>query len=203
MCSAGDRCAWPAVCNGSHLVEWVAYAFYLAHLRMCACVRVRICKQMKKRLREIRLRSEYACFLSVHACVRASMFLGGKEKEMNVIRSWWNKNCFAINLFIRFFGFGCAGSSLLHDLFSGSGERGHSPEAVHRLLTAAASLLVGPPGVWASVSAARGLSSCGLWAQSLAGVWNLPRRGTEPTPTALAGGFLSTVPPKKSLSTCF
>lgn len=67
----------------------------------------------------------------------------------------------------------------------------------------AAFLVVGPPGVWASVSVARGLNSCGFWAQLLVGMWTLPRRGIEPMPSVLAGGFLSTVTPKKSLSTCF
>ena len=29
-------------------------------------------------------------------------------------------------------------------------------------------------------------------------MWDLPRAGTEPVPSALAGGFLTTVPPGKS-----
>ena len=57
---------------------------------------------------------------------------------------------------------------------------------------------------------ARGLSSCGSQAlehrlgsrgaraQLLRGMWDLPRTGIEPGPPALAGGFLTTVPPGKS-----
>ena len=62
----------------------------------------------------------------------------------------------------------------------------------------------------ASVVAVRGLSSCGLWALErrlsscgawawlLRGMWDLPGPGIEPMSPALAGGFLTTVPPGKS-----
>ena len=53
-------------------------------------------------------------------------------------------------------------------------------------------------GARASVVVARGLSSCGTWAQLLRGMWDLPRLGLEPMCPALAGGFLTTVPPGKS-----
>ena len=42
------------------------------------------------------------------------------------------------------------------------------------------------------------LSSCGARAQLLHGMWDLPRPGTEPVSPALAGRFLTTVPPRKS-----
>ena len=62
-------------------------------------------------------------------------------------------------------------------------------------------------GTWASVVVAHGLSSCGswalerrfsscgTWAQLLRGMWELPGPGLEPVSPALAGGFLTTVPP--------
>ena len=68
----------------------------------------------------------------------------------------------------------------------------------------------GALGVWASVVAARGLSSCGsralerslsscgAWAQLFCSMWDLPRPGLEPVSPALAGRFLTTVPPGKS-----
>ena len=68
-------------------------------------------------------------------------------------------------------------------------------------------------GTWASVVVAHGLSSCGSQAlecrlsscgaraQLLRGMWDLPRPGIEPLSPALAGGFLSTAPPGKSLKT--
>ena len=42
------------------------------------------------------------------------------------------------------------------------------------------------------------LGSCGSGATFLLDMWNLPRPGIEPTPSALAGGFLSTAPPGTS-----
>ena len=41
------------------------------------------------------------------------------------------------------------------------------------------------------------LSSCGAWAQLLHGMWDLPRPGIQPMSPALAGGFLTTMPPRK------
>ena len=49
----------------------------------------------------------------------------------------------------------------------------------------------------ASVVVAHGLSRCGTQAQLLRGMWDLPGPGTEPVSPALAGGFLTTVPPGK------
>ena len=40
-------------------------------------------------------------------------------------------------------------------------------------------------------------SSCGSPAQSLRGMWDLPRPGLEPVSPALAGGFSTTAPPGK------
>ena len=85
---------------------------------------------------------------------------------------------------------------------------------VHGLLIAVASLVVehGAVGVRASVVVARGLSSCGsqvvecrlsrcgAWAYLLHGIWDLPGPGLEPMSPALAGGFLTTAPPGKSLA---
>ena len=52
-------------------------------------------------------------------------------------------------------------------------------------------------GARASVVVACGLSSCGAQAQLLRGMWDLPGPGLEPMSPALAGGFLTTVPPGK------
>ena len=65
-------------------------------------------------------------------------------------------------------------------------------------------------GSWASVVVVHMLSSCGLHALELGlnscgvqalvscSMWNLHGPGIEPMSPALAGGFLSTVPPGKS-----
>ena len=42
------------------------------------------------------------------------------------------------------------------------------------------------------------LSSCGARAQLLRGMWDLPGPGLKPVSPALAGGFLTTAPPRKS-----
>ena len=64
-------------------------------------------------------------------------------------------------------------------------------------------------GAWASVVAARGLSSCGsralerkvgscgTRASLFRDMWDLPGPGIEPMSHALAGGFLTTAPPGK------
>ena len=46
----------------------------------------------------------------------------------------------------------------------------------------------------------RRVSSCGAQAQLLRGMWDLPGPGLEPVSPALAGRFLTTAPPGKSLS---
>ena len=107
-----------------------------------------------------------------------------------------------IYLFIYFylFIFGCAGSWLLHAGFLQLRERGLLFIAMHRLLIVVASLVVehGVQSAGVSVVVAHGLSSCGTWAQSLHGIWNLPGPEIEPVYPALAGGFLTIAPPRKS-----
>ena len=44
-----------------------------------------------------------------------------------------------------------------------------------------------------------GFSSCGTWAQLLRGMQDLPGPGFKPVSPALAGGFLTTAPPGKSI----
>ena len=51
-----------------------------------------------------------------------------------------------------------------------------------------------------SVVVACRLSSCGAWASLLRGMWDPPGPGLEPVSPALAGGFLTTVPPGKPLN---
>ena len=77
--------------------------------------------------------------------------------------------------------------------------------AVRGPLTAVASLCCGAraPGARASAVVARGLSSCGAWAQLLRGLWDIPGPGLEPVSPALAGRFLTTAPPGKPPQQCF
>ena len=49
----------------------------------------------------------------------------------------------------------------------------------------------------------RRLSSCGTRAYLLRGMWDLPGPGIKPVSPALAGGFLTTAPPRKSLESGF
>ena len=96
--------------------------------------------------------------------------------------------------------------------FSSCGEQGLLLVAVRGLLTAGASLCCGAQalGARASVVVTRGLSSCGspalecklsscgTRASLLCGMWDLPGPGLEPVSPALAGRFLTTVPPGKA-----
>ena len=98
-------------------------------------------------------------------------------------------------------------------VFSSCSEQGLLFDAVRGLLIVVASPVAEHQlqGVWASVVVARGLSSCGsqalecrlsscgTWAQLLRGMWDLPQPGIEPMSLELAGRFLTTVPPGKSL----
>ena len=107
------------------------------------------------------------------------------------------------SIFNLFFIFGCAGSSLLSvQTFS-----------IARLLIAVTFLVVEHrlEGLRTSVVGAQGLSGCSSWALEhrlhgcgprvllQLGMCNLPRLGVKPMPPALAGRFLTTGAPEKSL----
>ena len=75
--------------------------------------------------------------------------------------------------------------------FSSCGERGPLFIAVRGPLTIVASLAA------EHRLQMHRLSSCGSRAQSLRGMWDLPRPGLEPVSPALAGRFSTTAPPGK------
>ena len=75
--------------------------------------------------------------------------------------------------------------------FSSCGKRGPLFIAVRGPLTITASLVA------EHRLQTRRLSSCGLRAQLLCSMWDLPRPGLEPVSPALAGRFLTTAPPGK------
>ena len=118
------------------------------------------------------------------------------------------KKFFLIYLFI----FGCVGSSLLHTGFLQLQQAGATLRCGVWSSHCSGFSCCGAQalGTWASVVVSRGLSSCGsralehrlsscgTWAQLLCGMWDLPGPGIEPMSPALAGGFLTTVPPGKS-----
>ena len=97
-----------------------------------------------------------------------------------------------INLFIFIYLFlAVLGLRFCVRAFSSCGERGSLFIAVHGPLTVAASLVA------EHRLQMRRLSSCGSWAQSPRGMWDLPRPGLEPVSPALAGRFSTTAPPGK------
>ena len=75
--------------------------------------------------------------------------------------------------------------------FTSCGKWGPFFIAVRRPLTIAASLVA------EHRLQTRRLSNCGSRAQSLRGMWDLPRQGLEPVSPALAGRFSTTTPPGK------
>ena len=105
---------------------------------------------------------------------------------------------FFLNLFIYFI-FVCVGSSLLHTGFLQLRRAGATLRCGARASHCGGFSCCGARalGVWASVVAAHGLSSCGSWAQLLLSMWDLPGSGLESVSPALAGGFLTTAPPGK------
>ena len=71
--------------------------------------------------------------------------------------------------------------------------------AEHVLQVAWASVVAtGAHQLWLMGPRACTLISCGMQAQLLCGMWNLPVLGMEPISPALEGRFLSTVPSEKS-----
>ena len=76
--------------------------------------------------------------------------------------------------------------------FSSCGKWGPLFIAVRSSLTIAASLVA------EHRLQMRRLSNCGLRAQLLRSMWDLPRPGLEPVSPSLAGGFSTTAPPGKS-----
>ena len=103
----------------------------------------------------------------------------------------------------------CAGSLLLHGLFSGCGEQG---------LRFSCSVQVSHCGGFSCCGAravrCAGLSSCSTWAlraqaqqlwwaQLLCSMWGLPGSGVEPVSSALAGGHCTTEPAGKSRKLIF
>ena len=102
-----------------------------------------------------------------------------------------------------FFIFGCAGSLVLHGLFSSCYKR-----ATLQLWCAGFSSQW-LPLLWSTGPRTHGLSSgssqapehrlhaCGAQAQSLHSTWTLPRWGIESVSPALEGGLFTSEPPKK------
>ena len=119
--------------------------------------------------------------------------------------------------FIYLFIFGCVGSSLLCPGFLQLRRAGATLCCGTRASHCGGFSCCGARalGMWASVvvecglsscgsrALERRLSSCGARAQLLHGMWDLPGPGLEPVSPALAGRFLTTVPPGKSQESFF
>lgn len=95
---------------------------------------------------------------------------------------------------------GCPLSSLLQVRRSPAAANGLCAALAHGLLMALASLAVEQDSRCAGFSVAAG--SAVPAQQLLPGVWNLPGSAVKPVSLALAGGFLSTASPWKSLANC-
>ena len=131
-------------------------------------------------------------------------------------RNFFFKVSLFFNLFILFYlllsvlGLCCCARA-----FSSCSERGLLFVAVRRLLIVVASLVeehrlqaCGLQQLWHAGFSSCGsralehrLSSCGSRAQLLCSMWDLPGPGLEPVSPELAGRFLTTAPPGKSLKT--
>ena len=113
-----------------------------------------------------------------------------------------------IYLFIIFFIFGCAGPLLLCvgflQLWRVGTIRCGVPASHHGGFSCHRAWVLGHAGFSSCSSQAleHSLSSYGARAQLLRGMWDLPGSGIKTVSPALAGGFLSTVPPGKSPNVC-
>ena len=109
------------------------------------------------------------------------------------------KACFTLVLFKLnyLFIFGYTGGLLLWALSVVAASVGCSLVGVHRLFIAVASLVAEQALERVDFSS----SSAQAWLPH--SMWNLPRPGIEPVSPALAGGFLTTGPPVKSLTLVF
>ena len=105
-------------------------------------------------------------------------------------------------LSFMYFISGCAGSSLLHRIFSHGGEgASHRGGSSRGGAQAPGGAGFRSGGTWLSRCSSRALGhrlrSCGTRAQLLHGLWDLPGLGTEPMSPALAGRFLTSEPTGK------
>ena len=96
--------------------------------------------------------------------------------------------------------FGCTGSSLLHVGFLQLLSCCDSFSCCRAQAPGARALVVAVRGLssWSSRARVQGLRSCGTWTSVVCGMCTLPGQGIKPVSPALAGRFLSTVPPGKS-----
>ena len=153
--------------------------------------------------------------ISLKACFTGQSL---SERLSHIVSQFFNRalnSTYSTNTYkwlFYLFIFGCVGSSLLRvgflQLWQAGATLHCSAQASHcgGFSCCRARAL----GVQASVVAARGLSSCGSWApehrlrsggaqiQLLRSMWDLPRPRLEPVSPALAGGFLTTAPARKS-----
>ena len=149
--------------------------------------------QMNNLLQACKYQSLKTCYI-LNMLITYRNLLERVKAVTFVLNGFFLTVAFKIYLFeLTYFIFGSTGSSLLCVGF-------------FQVQQAGATLCC---GVWAShcggfsscgaCAVERGLSGCGLPAQLLFGMWDLPGPGIEPVSPALAGGFfLSTVPPRES-----
>ena len=140
---------------------------------------MRLLRRQTKTTLEVSLLEKYPCSKFIIA-------IGN-----NAVGKW---KCIGLHIFFfsKFYLFmAVLGLRLCARAFSSRGKRGPLFIAVRRPLSIAASLVV------EHRLQTRRLSSCGSRAQSLRGMWDLPRPGLKPVSPALAGRLSTTAPPGK------
>ena len=140
-------------------------------------------------------------------CLQSSRCIPDIQPHSVCLLVFTSSSFILINLFIYLF-WAVLGLCCCARAFSSCGERGLLFLVVRGLLTAVVSLVAehrlqarGLQQLWhvGSVIVARRLSSCGALALLLRSMWDLPGPGLEPVSPALAGRFLTTASPGKSL----
>ena len=124
---------------------------------------------------------------------------------------WLSKvlKCWGFYSFVCLVGFGYAGFTWLHRLFSSCSKQGLPSScgvrASHRggFSCCKTQALGHVRAVAVAPRLSNSLNSCGAWAWLLCSVWDLPRPRIEPVSPALAGRFFTSEPPQTALKCCF
>ena len=173
---------------------------YTFHLRGAAAGRVSRQRRPSQRMPVSRAQRAFSCPEIDCSC-------SPPRKTLQLPVSLWpvQDSSPKTGLFCRVFFFGCVGSSLLHagflQLWRAGATLGCGAQASHCSgfsLRNTGSRRMGFSSCGSRALEHR-LSSCGARAQLLCGMWYLPEPGLEPVSPALAGRFLTTAPPGKSL----
>ena len=140
---------------------------------------------------------EYLLLTSTKASTHVREDNSCEDSDLTWGLEFWRKivTCHQLRFRLLFF------MAVVHGLSLVAGSRGYSLQALRASHCSGSSCCRARAlGTWVSVAVAHGLSSYGSRAQLPWGRWDLPEPGIKPISPALAGRFLPSVVPGKSVS---